>query len=58
MKLRLTWEEFTDLAMRQLREVYAGANNPTFLRDYGPYGGGIRGAYEIPNYVDVELEKP
>lgn len=54
-KLRLTWEEFVELAMQGLREVNPQATGePEFRHDYGAYERESE-HYDFPDAVEVEL---
>lgn len=57
MMIRLTWEEFTQLAYEKVREKFPDLtlNPPQFKKNHGSYDGGIGEAYDIPDFVDFEV---
>lgn len=63
MKLRLSWEEFILAALRDIKRnqskiCHESTIGVDFLRDYGPHSGGVGEAYDLPHFVDINLDNP
>lgn len=54
MKIRLTWEEYKEVALLKIKERFPNATSVSFRKNYSyePEGD----VYEFADFVDVEIE--
>lgn len=56
--IRLDWTEFVRAGCERLAQLNPSLTigEPAFRTDHGPYDGGIGDSYDLPHFVDFEVE--
>ena len=56
--IRLNWAEFVQAAKERFEQLNPTLTigEPSFRTDHGSYNGGIGDSYDLPHFVDFEVE--
>jgi hypothetical protein len=59
MMIRLNWIEFVKAGRERLQQLHPDMTigEPAFRTDHGAYNGGIGESYDLPHFVDFEVEQ-
>lgn len=58
MMIRLNWIEFVKAGRERLQQLNPDwvLGEPAFRTDHGSYNGGVGDSYDLPHFVDFEVE--